>query len=626
MDAHLDFEEAVAASSAGFDATDRQLVERGAALACTAHEGQWRRSGDPYITHPANVAVIARRIGLAAPAVAAAWLHDVIEDTPVTLAELKASLGDEVAGLVEGLTKLDGLRLDGDGLDTANLWHLLIRLGSDPRVVLVKLCDRLHNLRTIDALPQTKQRRIAAETMAVFAPLAHRMGLGTIRAELEDRCFEVLEPHRYAQVATEVEEGAAERDRTGAQVLADLERRLAVTQCPATLSRRSKHLWSIAQKANRQQVAVSQLRDLIGIRVVVDREADCYRALQVVHQLGNPVPGTFKDYIATPKFAFYQSLHTVVVVDGGHQIEVQIRSQAMHDHAETGAAAHWRYKRIEQTRHRRPADRMPGKGTYGEGAPPWAVDLLAGMGDSGRDELAGEIGNGEVFVFTPRGDLIRLPHGACPVDAAYAVHTEVGDRCLRALVNGRPHPLTMPLSHGDRFEIVTGRDDGPDPAWLDAVVTGRARTAIRLGLRRSRHEGVEAGRRRFLSWREAGERWEEAEFAVALGYDSVEDFLVAVLERRVSQRDVRAAAGSPLTRWSLAAGLVIEAVDRAGLLAQVVAALASVGADITASTTRVVGQTAHQQFQLRVDDTTMLDAAVTAVGAIDGVEAVTRDR
>jgi len=467
---------------------ERDFIARAAQVAAVAHAGQRRASGEAYVTHPIAVATVCAELGLDGDAIAAALLHDTLEDTDLTYDDLAERFSVAVADLVEGVTKIGRVHIPSDQeRATANYRRLLLAMARDVRVLIIKLADRLHNLRTIDALSKDRQLRIARETLDLHAPLAHRLGIQSVRWELEDRAFAVLFPQRHADLVHMIgsERHGRERyiDAARVEVAAALERAGIV----AEVTGRAKHLYSIFQTMRERDKEFNELHDLHALRVIVGSPADCYAAIGVLHAVWKPIPGRFKDYVATPKLNGYQSLHTSVIGPEGRTIEIQVRTHAMHQVAEMGVAAHWAYK--ERT-HAPEVD---------EG---WR-EAVAGLGSADLDpdallaRLRAELGEEEeVFIFTPRGDLKALPRGATPVDFAYAVHTDVGHRCVGAKVNGHLTPLSQTLETGDFVEILTSRT-GADPQeqWLDFIVTSRARAAILGHHRRERREDViERGR------------------------------------------------------------------------------------------------------------------------------------
>ncbi len=462
-------------------------IERAFEVAKKAHADQVRRSGDPYISHPLSVARILAGLGLDDVTIAAALLHDAVEDTDVTLADISKDFGPDVAAIVDGVTKLDRLQFDTkEAQQAATLRKMLVAMAKDIRVLLIKLADRLHNMRTIAALPDGKQRRIAQETLDIYAPLAHRLGIQDVKWQLEDLSFAVLYPKRYAEIEQMVASRAPERDFYLREVLEAVSNRLAVLRIRADVSGRPKHFFSIYEKMVVKGKEFDEVQDLVAIRVVVDSVKDCYGALGSIHALWKPIQGRFKDYIAMPKFNLYQSLHTTVVGPQGKAVEVQIRTKEMHQRAEFGIAAHWGYKE------NRSAQEDLG----------WLQRLVDWQQETSNptefmEVLKVDLEQDEVFVFTPKGDVVTLPAGATAVDFAYTVHTEVGHRCIGARVNGRLVPLDSALASGDSVEIFTSKVAGAGPSrdWLRFIQTPRARSKIRQWFSRERRDdAIETGR------------------------------------------------------------------------------------------------------------------------------------
>jgi guanosine-3',5'-bis(diphosphate) 3'-pyrophosphohydrolase len=468
---------------------DLRAVVRAYEVAVEGHKGQLRRSGEPYVTHPLAVAEILADLGLLPTAIVAALLHDLVEDTPATLETVKAEFGDEVATLVDGVTKLDKVKY-GEAAQAESIRKMVVAMAKDARVLVIKLADRLHNMRTLGALPAEKQERIARDTLEIFAPLAHRLGMNTIKWELEDIAFATLYPKRYDEIVRLVADRAPSRDTYLDTVVDEVSAHLREAKIKAEVTGRPKHYYSIYQKMIVRGRDFTDIYDLVGIRVLVGDVRDCYAALGAIHAIWNPIPGRFKDYIARPKFNMYQSLHTTVIGPEGKPVELQIRTFAMHKIADYGIAAHWKYKE--------------NKG--GEVNPPndlnWLkqiVDWQKETSDPGEflDSLRFDLYAGEVYVFTPKGDVISLPMGATPVDFAYAVHTEVGHRCIGARVNGRLVPLESPLDNGDVVEVFTSKaaTAAPSQDWLAFVKTPRARNKIRQWFAKERREdAIEAGK------------------------------------------------------------------------------------------------------------------------------------
>jgi guanosine-3',5'-bis(diphosphate) 3'-pyrophosphohydrolase len=471
---------------------DARLLQRGYDLAEERHRGQLRKSGDPYITHPLAVATILAELGMDTTTLVAALLHDTVEDTGLTTAELGVEFGTEVAHLVEGVTKLDRVKF-GEAAEAETIRKMIVAMARDPRVLVIKLADRLHNMRTLRFLPPAKQERKARETLEVLAPLAHRLGMNTVKWELEDLAFATLYPKRYDEIVRLVADRAPQRDVYLNEVIERVNRDLKAGGIKANVYGRPKHYYSIYQKMIVRGREFTDIYDLVGIRVLVDSERDCYGTLGVIHANWQPVPGRFKDFIAMPKFNMYQSLHTTVIGPGGKPVELQIRTHAMHRTAEFGIAAHWKYKEVgtETATPTSVSDEMG-----------WLRQLLDWQRESQEpgeflDSLRFDLGAGEVYVFTPKGDVIPLPAGSTPVDFAYAVHTDVGHRCIGARVNGKLVALETPLDHGDTIEVFTSRAEsaGPSRDWLAFVASPRAKNKIRQWFAKERREdAVEAGK------------------------------------------------------------------------------------------------------------------------------------
>jgi GTP pyrophosphokinase len=460
---------------------ERQLREA-YRLAATLHEGQRRATGDPYIVHPIAVAEILAGYGMDEATLVAALLHDTVEDTDFSLDDARARFGDEVALLIDGVTKLDRIKFSSRELaQAATIRKMAVAMAKDIRVLVIKLADRTHNIRTLGPLPEEKRRRVASETLDVYAPLAHRLGMQEIKHEMEEICFGVLYPGPKAEIEDAVLRRSPEREADIERVIEDLSKVLADSGIPAEISGRPKHLYSIYRKMVASGLAFEDIHDLIGIRVIVPEVRDCYGVLGLVHTMWPPIQGRFKDYIAMPKFNFYQSLHTTVVGPDGKALEVQIRTREMHERAETGIAAHWRYKE--------------GGGSTGE-LPD--VSEIREMQEEAEDpaefleNLKLDLYQEEVFALTPKGDVKTLPKGATPVDFAYRVHTDVGHRCIGAKVNGRLVPLSTQLESGDIVEILTSRaqDAHPSRDWLDFVKSSRATSKIKGWFSRERREGA----------------------------------------------------------------------------------------------------------------------------------------
>lgn len=478
---------------------DIAIIERAYTVAERAHEGQVRKSGDPYITHPVAVATILAELGMTASTLAAALLHDTVEDTDYTLDQLRRDFGDEIAMLVDGVTKLDKVNY-GDAAQSETVRKMVIAMAKDIRVLVIKLADRLHNARTWRFVSSGSASKKARETLEIYAPLAHRLGMNTIKWELEDLSFATLYPKVYDEIVHLVAERAPARDEYLAQVSEQVIADLRGAKIKATVTGRPKHYYSIYQKMIVRGRDFAEIYDLVGVRVLVDTVRDCYGVLGALHARWNPVPGRFKDYIAMPKFNFYQSLHTTVIGPGGKPVEIQIRTHQMHRQAEYGVAAHWKYKEDAKAGGPPGPEGAPGEEGMGEMA--WLRQLLEWQretADPGEflDSLRYEIGSAEVYVFTPKGEIIALPSGSTPVDFAYAVHTDVGHRTMGARVNGRLVPLESTLDNGDVVEVFTSKSEnaGPSRDWMNFVKSPRARTKIRQWfMKERREEAIEQGK------------------------------------------------------------------------------------------------------------------------------------
>ncbi|WP_370452291.1 RelA/SpoT family protein [Kribbella caucasensis] len=479
---------------------DLGMIERAYRTAEKYHTGQLRKSGDAYITHPLAVATILAELGMTAPTLCAALLHDTVEDTDYTIDQLTKDFSEEIAMLVDGVTKLDKVKY-GESAQAETIRKMVVAMAKDIRVLVIKLADRLHNMRTLGFLRQEKQERIARETLEIYAPLAHRLGMNTIKWELEDLSFSTLHPKVYDEIVRLVAERAPSRDEYLASVIDQVHEDLRAAKVKATVTGRPKHYYSIYQKMIVRGREFGDIYDLVGIRVLVESVRDCYAALGVLHARWNPVPGRFKDYIAMPKFNMYQSLHTTVIGPQGKPVELQIRSFAMHRRAEYGIAAHWKYKEDPNS----PVPEVAGPPSTEIGSPnemPWVRQLVDWQRETSDpseflDSLRFEINNSEVYVFTPRGDVMSLPTGSSPVDFAYAIHTEVGHRCIGARVNGRLVPLESTLENGDVVEVFTSKAQGAGPSrdWLGFVKSPRARNKIKHWFSKERRdEAIEHGK------------------------------------------------------------------------------------------------------------------------------------
>jgi GTP pyrophosphokinase len=471
---------------------DLTLLQRAYDVAEEAHRGQRRKSGDPYITHPLAVATILGELGMDTITLVAALLHDTVEDTSYGLEDLNEDFGEEVARLVDGVTKLDKVQL-GSAAEAETIRKMVIAMARDPRVLVIKLADRLHNMRTMRFLPPEKQAKKARETLEVLAPLAHRLGMATVKWELEDLAFAILQPKKYDEIVRLVATRAPSRDTYLQKVTSELTAQLEQSRIDAKVEGRQKHYYSINQKMIVRGRDFDDINDLVGVRILVDDVRDCYAAMGVVHASWQPMPGRFKDYVAQPRFGVYQSLHTTVIGPDGKPLEVQIRTHEMHRTAEYGIAAHWRYKETRGTHDGQAVD-------VDEMA--WMRQLLDWQreaADPGEflEALRYDLAAREIFVFTPKGDVITLPAGSTPVDFAYAVHTEVGHRCIGARLNGRLVALERKLENGDVVEIFTSKAEGAGPSrdWLAFAASPRARAKIKQWFAKERkEEAIEAGK------------------------------------------------------------------------------------------------------------------------------------
>ena len=465
---------------------DPSLIIKAYETAEKAHNGQFRRSGEAFISHPVAVATVLAGLGMDDTTLAAALLHDSVEDTAISIEEIETGFGPAVAQIVDGVTKLERVSFDSRAAaQAATMRKMLVAMAKDPRVLLIKLGDRLHNMRTVGAMPEASQKRTAQETLDVYAPLAHRFGISDIKWQLEDLSFATLHPRRYAEIEQMVAARAPERDVYLAQVIEQVQERLSAARIEAQVTGRPKHLYSIYEKMVLKNKEFDEIYDLVGVRVIVSSVKDCWAGLGAIHGTWAPIQGRFKDYINTPKFNLYQSLHTTVVGAQGKPLEVQIRTLEMHNRAERGIAAHWGYKENASTADVAWLQRI--------------VDWSAESTDPAEflESLKLDLETDEVFVFTPKGDVVALPVGATPVDFAYSIHTEVGHRCIGAKLNGRLVPLDSKLTSGDSVEIFTSKvpSAGPSRDWLDIVVTPRARNKIRQWFSRERREDArETGR------------------------------------------------------------------------------------------------------------------------------------
>lgn len=468
-----------------------ELVKKAYETARNAHTGQLRVSGEEYIHHPLGVAKILADMQIDAVTISAALLHDVVEDTTYTLDELEKMFGKEIAILVDGVTKLNRIEYKSkEEQQLENYRKMFLAMAKDIRVVLIKLADRLHNMRTLKYMPEHKQRRIARETLEIFAPLAHRLGISSIKWELEDRSFRFLEPEKYYELGEKVKQKRRQREQLVSESIQILSERLSAVAIKAEIQGRPKHFYSIYKKMLKGNKELGEIYDLSAIRVIVDTVKDCYGALGVVHTLWKPLPGRFKDYIAMPKSNMYQSLHTTVIGIDGQPLEIQIRTWDMHRTSEYGIAAHWRYKEGGKSTDKEFEQKLS-----------WLRQLLEWQQDlrdprEFMEQLKLDVFADEVFVFTPRGDVIDLPAGSVPIDFAYRIHTDVGHRCVGARVNGKIVPLEYKLVNGDIVEIITAKHgNGPSRDWLNIVGSSETRNKIRQWFKKEkREESIAKGR------------------------------------------------------------------------------------------------------------------------------------
>ena len=510
---------------------DQEMVRRAYERAVSAHSGQRRLSGEEYVNHPMEVAAILADLELDAETLAAALLHDTVEDTPLTAEAVNQEFGPEVARLVDGVTKLGRISLRSDQQQQAeNIRKMMVAMAEDLRVVLIKLADRLHNMRTLDPLPEVKRRKISRETLDIYAPLAHRLGIGQIKWELEDLAFRNLEPEAFEDVSKRITRKRHERETLVSDLRDVLASELVNVGIKAEITGRPKHIYSVWQKMTRDNKDFSEIYDLSAMRVLVESVRDCYGVLGVVHSLWKPVPGRFKDYVAMPKSNGYQSLHTTVIGTTGEPIEIQIRTQEMHRVAEFGVAAHWNYKE-------------GGKDTAFDEKLSWLRSLLewqneVGDAESFVDTVKVDLFQDEVYVFTPKGDVLNLPADSTPVDFAYRIHTEVGHRCTGAKVNGRMVPLDYELKNGEIVEIITVKaGHGPSRDWLNFVKSASAKERIRKWFKSQRREENVAKGRDLLEkelhrmHRVSLSELPDAtllEIAGAHKYGTIDDFLAAI--------------------------------------------------------------------------------------------------
>ena len=529
--------EGLAKSHPGYSISD---LERAYEAAEKAHSGQLRKSGEPYITHPVAVAQILTELGMDLPTVMAALLHDTVEDTSYSIDQIKAEFGDEVTSLVDGVTKLDKLTY-GPTAEAETLRKMVVAMSRDIRVLVIKLADRLHNARTWKFIASDTAERKARETIDIYAPLAHRLGMNAIKWELEDLSFKILEPKKFEEIERLVGERSPARDLLTAEVISAIDLDLASENIKAQVNGRQKHFYSVYQKMVVRGREFNDIYDLVGIRILVDSVRDCYGALGAIHARWSPVPGRFKDYIAMPKFNLYQSLHTTVIGPNGKAVEIQIRTFDMHARAEYGIAAHWKYKSKNLENSKTP------EVLWLKQLHEWQQES-EDVGDF-LETLRYDLRTPEVFVFTPKGSVIALPSGSTPVDFAYAVHTEVGNKCVGAKVNGKLVPLESHLVNGDVVDIVTNKslNAAPSHDWLNFVTSSRARSKIKAWFSKERkEEAIEAGQESIArQMRKAGLPIQKIlgghallELAHELRFEDIESLYEAVGNGRISAHSV----------------------------------------------------------------------------------------
>ncbi len=508
------------------------LLEKAFAMALKAHDGQHRMSGEDYIHHPLGVARILAELQIDADSIAASLLHDVVEDTTITLEQLEKEFGKEIAVLVDGVTKLSRIEYKSkEEQQMENYRKMFLAMAKDIRVVLIKLADRLHNMRTLKPMAPEKQKKIARETLEIYAPLAHRLGISNIKWELEDLAFRYLEPEQYYELVDQVRQKRQEREEIINEAMDILKEKLQEVEIHADIDGRPKHFYSIYKKMQRDRKELSEIYDLSAVRILVDSLKDCYGALGIVHMLWKPIPNRFKDFIAVPKSNMYQSLHTTVIGTRGQPIEIQIRTFEMHRVAEVGIAAHWKYKE---------GAKGPDKGFDQKLS--WMRQLLEWHQDL-RDphefveSVKLDVFSDEVFVFTPKGDVLDLPAGSGPLDFAYRVHTDVGHRCVGARVNGRMVPLETKLSNGDIVEIVTSKQGTPSRDWLNIVASPETRNKIRNWFKKEkRDENIIKGRealekdskRLGYEWKELSKGNRLEEISRRMNYSNDEDLYASI--------------------------------------------------------------------------------------------------
>ena len=628
------------------EGSDTGVVERAFEVAERAHKGQLRKSGDPYITHPVAVAEILLDFGLDANSIAAALLHDTVEDTSYSQESLRKDFGPEVASLVDGVTKLDRLTY-GPTAEAETVRKMVVAMAKDIRVLVIKLADRLHNARTWQYVEPESAERKARETLDIYAPLAHRLGMNAVKWELEDLSFKYIEPKKFEEIERLVQERNPSRAKLTNEVIALVEQDLASESIAAKVTGRHKHLYSVYQKMVIRGREFNDIYDLVGIRVLVDDVRDCYAVLGAIHARWSPVPGRFKDYIAMPKFNLYQSLHTTVIGPNGKAVEIQIRTHDMHSRAEYGIAAHWKYKLSGSSRSSDSADML------------WLKQLHEWQQETSDvteflDALRFDLRTPETFVFTPKGSVIALPLGATAVDFAYAVHTDVGNRCIGAKVNGKLVSLEMPLVNGDVVEVLTNKAETASPSrdWLNFVKSSRARSKIKAWFSKERREeAIDAGKESIArQMRKAGLPLQKIlgghsllQLAHDLNYPDIEALYAAVGDGHISanhvierlesslglaetydspiDENITTASPSRINRRS-ASGIIVEGVD--DVLVKLARCCTPVPGDsITGFITRGNGVSVHRSDCVNVADLKFHQGdRITAVKWDEGAKSV----
>jgi guanosine-3',5'-bis(diphosphate) 3'-pyrophosphohydrolase len=526
---------------------DRERVEDAFVFACEHHAAQRRKSGEDFIVHPVGVARICAGMRLDTETLCAALLHDTVEDTSASIEEVSERFGEEIAGIVDGVTKLTGITFQSrDEAQAENYRKMMVAMASDMRVILIKLADRLHNMRTIDAMPKQKQLEKSRETLEIYAPIAHRLGIHAIKWELEDLAFATLHPRKYREIKELVSQQREDRERYVAEAGDYLAAELQTVGIAAQIAGRAKHFYSIYSKMTKKGREFNEIYDLTAMRVIVESVKDCYGAIGVIHSLWKPLPGRFKDFVAMPKFNMYQSLHTTVIGPEGRPLEIQIRTGDMHEMAEFGVAAHWMYKQ-------RPHSKEGASGPEGDAKMKWLRSMLdwqQEMSDPQEfmESLRIDLFEDEVYVFTPKGEVKSLAAGATPLDFAYEVHTEIGHRCVGARVNAKIVPLHYELRSGDIVEILTAkRERGPSRDWLAMVKTTRARNKIKQWFKAESREGTEHTGRELLQehLKKQGLPAQKitgsallADVIREMGYRKADDFYIALGGAKISPKVV----------------------------------------------------------------------------------------